>query len=100
VRAINLCLENAMKAITALVFSAAILLLPMLAAAQSNDAAYCAALAEKFDAYLDTAGDKGGRATPTDVAIAAGKCKSDPAGSIPVLEKALKAARLSLPSRG
>ena len=45
-------------------------------------------------------GDKGGRATPTDAVAAQGQCKSDPASAIPVLEKALKAARLSLPSRG
>jgi len=90
-----------MKVMTALLlFVAVILLLPALAAAQGNDAAYCAALSEKFDSYLDTAGDKGGRATPTDVVVAQGKCKSDPALAIPVLEKALKGARLSLPSRG
>jgi hypothetical protein len=93
-------MENAMKAMTALLFFAAILLLPALAVAQRNDAAYCAALSEKFDSYLDTAGDKGGRATPTDIVVAQGKCKSDPGSAIPVLEKALKAARLSLPSRG
>jgi hypothetical protein len=75
-------MENAMKAMTALLLSAAILLLPALAVAQSNDAAYCAALSEKFDSYLDTAGDKGGRATPTDVIMAQGKCKSDPASAI------------------
>lgn len=86
-----------MKVMTALLLSAAILLLPVIALAQANDAAYCAALSEKFDSYLDTAGDKGGRATPTEVVVAQGK--SDPASAIPVLEKALKAARLSLPSR-
>jgi hypothetical protein len=90
-------MENAMKVMTALLLSAAILLLPVIALAQANDAAYCAALSEKFDSYLDTAGDKGGRATPTEVVVAQGK--SDPASAIPVLEKALKAARLSLPSR-
>ena len=89
-----------MKAMTALLPVAAILLLPTFTLAQASDAAYCAALSEKFDSYLDTAGDKGGRATPTDVVLALGKCKSDPASAIPVLEKALKAARLSLPSRG
>ena len=75
-------------------------LAPCFGFAQSNDAAYCAALAEKYDAYVDTAGDKGGRATPTDIVVAEGKCKSEPAAAIPVLEKALKAARLALPSRG
>jgi hypothetical protein len=94
-------MENTMKAMTALlVFLAVILLLPVVTAAQGNDSAYCAALAEKFDSYLDTAGDKGGRATSPDVIVAQGKCKSDPASAIPVLEKALKAARLSLPPRG
>ena len=89
-----------MKAMTGLLIVAAIFLLPALTVAQGNDSAYCAALAEKFDTYLDTTGDKGGRATPPDVIVAQGKCKSDPASAIPVLEKALKAARLSLPSRG
>jgi hypothetical protein len=93
-------MENAMKVMTALLLFVAILLLPVIALAQSNDTTYCAALSEKFDSYLDTAGDKGGRATPTDVVVAQGKCKSDPASAIPVLEKALKAARLGLPSRG
>jgi hypothetical protein len=93
-------MESTMKAMTALLFVAALVLSPARALAQANDAAYCAALSEKFDSYLDTAGDKGGRATPTDVVMAQGKCKSDPTSAIPVLEKALKAARLSLPSRG
>jgi hypothetical protein len=38
--------------------------------------------------------------TPAEVVIAIDKCKSDPGSSIPVLEKQLKAARLSLPPRG
>jgi hypothetical protein len=83
----------------------AVLVAPRGAAAQSAtqsapDTKYCEALAEKYDAYLETAGDKGGRATPVEVTIAIDHCKSDPAASIPVLEKQLKAARLSLPPRG
>ena len=73
--------------------------LPVTASAQSADAKYCAALSEMYDAYIETAGDKGGRATPTEVVIAMDRCKSDPASSIPVLEKQLKAARLTLPAR-
>jgi hypothetical protein len=83
---------------TALVFT--VLALPNLAIAQSADSRYCAALSSMYDSYIDTAGDKGGSATPTEVVIAIDKCKSDPASSIPVLEKQLKAARLSLPPRG
>jgi hypothetical protein len=53
-----------------------------------------------YESYIETAGDKGGSATPVEVVIAIDKCKSDPASSIPVLEKQLKAVRLSLPPRG
>jgi hypothetical protein len=67
--------------------------------AQSADSKYCAALSEKYDTYIETQGDKGGNPTPADVVTAMGKCKSDPATAIPVLEKSLKAARLSLPPR-
>jgi hypothetical protein len=51
----------------------AVLIAPRGAAAQSAvqpaDVKYCQALAEKYDAYLDTAGDKGGRATPVEVTL-------------------------------
>jgi hypothetical protein len=79
---------------------ASVLLTPTVVAAQSADSRYCAALSEKYEAYLETAGDKGGRATPVDVVVAMDKCKSDPASAIPVLEKQLKAAKLNLPPRG
>jgi hypothetical protein len=87
-----------MKALVIALFFAG-LGLPVAASAQSADAKYCAALSEKYDGYIDTAGDKGGRATPTEVVIAMERCKTDPASSIPVLEKQLKAARLTLPPR-
>jgi hypothetical protein len=88
-----------MKALVIALFFAG-LSLPVAASAQSNDAKYCTALSEMYDAYIETAGDKGGRATPTEVVIAMDRCKSDPARSIPVLEKQLKAAKLTLPPRG
>jgi hypothetical protein len=68
--------------------------------AQSADAKYCAELGDKYESYLETAGDKGGRPTPVEVTVAINKCKSDPASAIPVLEKQLKAAKVSLPPRG
>ena len=68
--------------------------------AHNRDAKYCVALSDMYDAYIETAGDKGGRATPTEVVIAMDRCKSDPTSSIPVLEKQLKAAKLGLPPRG
>jgi hypothetical protein len=88
-----------MTALKAMLASA-VLLAPIAASAQTADARYCTALSEKYESYLETAGDKGGRATPVDVVVAMDKCKSDPAAAIPVLEKQLKAARLSLPPRG
>ena len=79
---------------------AVLLVTPTFVSAQTPDARYCAALTDKYETYLETAGDKGGRATPVDVVVAMDKCKSDPASAIPVLEKQLKAARLNLPPRG
>ena len=81
-----------------LITSAAIAL-PQFSFAQTNDAKYCAALSEKYDSLIDTAGSKGGSATPPDITTAMGKCKSDPASAIPVLEKALKDKKITLPPR-
>ena len=41
--------------------------MPAVVLAQSADSKYCGALADKYDAYLETAGDKGGRPTPVDI---------------------------------
>jgi hypothetical protein len=78
----------------------ALLGIPGAVMAQSADSKYCTALSDKYDTYIDTQGDKGGRPSPPDVVRAMEKCKSDPAAAIPVLEKSLKAARLDLPPRG
>jgi hypothetical protein len=85
------------KILTILASSA--LIIPGVAFAQSNDVKYCEALAEKYDTYIDTSGNMGGRPTPVDVQKAEDSCKTDPAAAIPVLEKTLKAARFSLPPR-
>ncbi|HEY6719181.1 MAG TPA: hypothetical protein VI232_22765 [Reyranella sp.] len=68
--------------------------------AQSADAKYCADLKDKFEQYISDGNEKGSVATSLDVEIAKGKCRSDPASAIPVFEKALKNARITLPSRG
>jgi hypothetical protein len=87
-----------MRVLTATILST-LFALPNIAFAQSADSKYCTALSQKYEAYLETAGDRGGRATPVDVVVAMDKCKSDPASAIPVLEKQLKAAKLDLPPR-
>lgn len=79
----------------------AALALPVTASAQAGDAGYCQALSTKYQRYVLNKGGAGKMATPNiSVEAAIGKCGSDPAGSIPVLEKALTDARLDLPPRG
>ena len=68
--------------------------------AQSDDAKYCAELVEKYEQYASEGADKGASQSPLEVEIAKGKCDSNPASSIPVMEKALKNARIALPPRG
>ena len=68
--------------------------------AQSADAKYCDDLKEKLEQYISDGNEKGSVATSLDVEIAKGKCHSDPAKAIPPLEKALKNARITLPSHG
>jgi hypothetical protein len=75
------------------------LAMPLPALAQSNDAKYCAELVEKYEQYVSEGAEKGASQSPLEVEIAKGKCRSSPASSIPVMEKALKNARIALPSR-
>jgi hypothetical protein len=73
--------------------------LPTAAFAQSADSKYCSALSEKYETYAQDNGGKSHNAPPASVASAMSKCSSDPAASIPVLEGALNAAKVSLPAR-
>ncbi|MEI7873612.1 MAG: hypothetical protein WCK95_15895 [Alphaproteobacteria bacterium] len=85
--------------IPALVLSLPVLL-PWAASAQSNDAAYCAALSEKYTRYLDMNQGRGQQPQSLDARVAVQKCAAgDAAASIPVLENALKRAMLELPPR-
>jgi hypothetical protein len=75
------------------------LLVPTLASAQSNDAAYCAALVKKYDAYLDASSGRSQQPQGVDARVGAERCRAgDPRGIDP-LEKALKNARIDLPPR-
>ncbi len=74
--------------------------LPCTASAQSNDAAYCTALSEKYQRYLGMNQGRTVQPQSLDAQVAVQKCAAgDAAGSIPVLEKALLGARLELPPR-
>jgi hypothetical protein len=79
----------------------AIVALPVSAGAAESDAAYCAALAQKYQRYV-SAGESSRRGQQPDanVETAIGRCRSDSASAIPVLEQALRNARIDLPTRG
>jgi hypothetical protein len=83
--------------ITGLVLTAAV---P--ASAQSNDAAYCTALVDKYQHYLSTSAT--GRHLGVDqnvsARVAIDKCNAGDFSGIPVLEQELRNAKLELPSRG
>jgi hypothetical protein len=82
-----------MKAVTAIVISAGIVL-PFAAFAQMSDADYCNKLSSTYRSVVM------GNSTP-DAAVpeAMSKCSSSPATSIPILEKALKDNKVTLPTR-
>jgi len=74
--------------------------LPVTGFAQSSDADYCKALVAKYEQYLDMDSKKGQQPLGLDVRSGVEKCKAgDPAG-IPMIEKALRDAKFSLPPRG
>jgi hypothetical protein len=70
------------------------------ALAQSDDTQYCTALTDKYLMYVSSNADRRPRPPPADVSAAMSKCTSDARASIPVLEKALTNAQISLPPRG
>lgn len=88
-----------MKTVTRTLLALACVALPFAASAQSNDSKYCSALGDKYNTYVLSSGGKSHNTAPPDVANALSKCSSDAAGAIPVLEKALNDAKVSLPSR-
>jgi hypothetical protein len=73
------------------------------ASAQSKDVAYCNALAAKYQQYLGhgSGGRHGGADDQNvDARLAADKCKAGDTSGIPVLEHALKDAKIELPAHG
>jgi hypothetical protein len=70
------------------------LALPVAAFAQSS---YCDALSHQYQKYVGSSNDRRPQGTPPDVATAMSKCSTDSASAIPVLERALKDAKIDLP---
>ena len=81
---------------------AAVVLMPLAASAQMNDAAYCKALTQKHEIYISnmSVGRSPGAGT-VDGNVAIEQCKAgNTAAGIPILEKKLRDARIDLPARG
>jgi hypothetical protein len=74
--------------------------LPLAASAQSDDAAYCAALSTLANRYLVSSTGQGNGAPDLDIRAASNECaKGNYAGGIPVLERKLRSNGFTLPKR-
>jgi hypothetical protein len=75
--------------------------LPAVASAQSADTTYCNALGATYEKYVNNpSGGRGNQPASATISEAQRQCAGNPAAGIPVLERALKDARVSLPPRG
>ena len=75
--------------------------LPAGASAQSADTNYCDALSASYEKYVNNpSGGRGNQPASATIAEAQRQCAGSPAAGIPVLERALKDARVNLPARG
>src|SRR5579862_5035418 len=79
----------------------ALTMTPVAFAQTGGDAGYCSALANKYNTYVETRGSRGARqGVSADIATAMSQCQTSNATSaIPVLERALRDAKIDLPSR-
>jgi len=77
----------------------AFFLTPLLAAAQASESAYCSALSQKYTQYLDGENRLGRQPGNLGARAAVEKCKAGDTSGIPAIEKALKDAKIDLPSR-
>jgi hypothetical protein len=90
-----------MNASAKFLLSALVFALPAVASAQADDTSYCTALSTKYQRYVSSNDRHHRQPTPPNgVSVAMSKCQVDGAGSIPILERALLAAKLDLPPRG
>ncbi|MBS0220111.1 MAG: hypothetical protein JSR91_05145 [Proteobacteria bacterium] len=88
-----------MKSTVVLLCSMLAVLGPSAAFAQSADAKYCDALSHQYNKYVLASEGKSHNTAPSNVSAAMGKCSTDAKTAIPILEKALQDAKVSLPPR-
>ncbi len=78
-----------------------VLALSQAALAQSNDRQYCDALIDKYRSYVSDPNSGRNNRPNGEYEVAISKCRAgDTAAGIPLLEKALRAARIDLPPHG
>lgn len=83
-----------------LLISGLLLCLPMAAAAATDDATYCKALAAKYDDLVaNRGGARGATQTGIETSVALDQCKDGNPAGIPVLEKKLRDLKIELPPR-
>jgi hypothetical protein len=88
-------LTKVLIACTAIALPLAASMVPLSAAAQSPDTAYCKALSDTVRNTIPK-----GQSPTVSVPVAIAKCEAgDTAAGIPVLEQALRNAQVALPSR-
>jgi uncharacterized protein YidB (DUF937 family) len=74
--------------------------LPLAAAAQSGDAAYCKALIQSYQRYVIKTGSHSPNTGGLDGQVAMEHCRAGDTSGIPVLEQKLRDAGVQLPARG
>jgi hypothetical protein len=75
--------------------------LPTTASAQGDDAAYCRALAAKYESFIENMAGHAMQPGGLDGRAAIEQCRAgNTAAGIPVLEQKLKDAKIDLPRRG
>jgi hypothetical protein len=72
---------------------------PAVSFAQSNDTAYCKALVDKYEQYLDMSSKRGQQPQSAEARAGVEQCKAGDAAGIPAIERALKDAKYDLPPR-
>ena len=83
-----------------LLISSLVLILPITASAAPDDAAYCRALAAKYEnLVMKRGGARGGIESGLETSVALDQCKNGNRAGIPVLEQKLRDLRIDLPPR-
>src|SRR5262245_7678491 len=97
-RSIHRAMERLMNTYLKGLMVIAAVSLPGTAFAQGNDAAYCKALASKYEHYLDSGLRLGQQPQSLDSRIALEQCQAGDTRGIPGLERALGDAQIPPPS--